>query len=138
MIGKSGKSLQQHWDIVGGIGAYKTIAMNDFPNMFYLLGPNSGSGHTSVLFSMEWYVYLGVVSPTSRCRLTLNYSSINLVIEIARPILKREALLVEVSRDAELEWCDTMQSALSKTVLTQSCSNVRLGPTGYFALWIIR
>lgn len=71
---------------------------------------------------------------TRKCRLTLEYSAINLVIEIARPILKREALVVEVSNDAELEWCDTIQSALSKTVLTQSCSNVRLDPTRVFFL----
>jgi cation diffusion facilitator CzcD-associated flavoprotein CzcO len=56
VIGRQDKSLQQHWDHVGGISAYKTVAVNGFPNMFYLLGPNSGSGHTSVLFSMEWLV----------------------------------------------------------------------------------
>ncbi|KAJ5151595.1 hypothetical protein N7492_009890 [Penicillium capsulatum] len=103
VVGKSGQSLQQHWDAVGGISAYKTIAMSDFPNMFYLLGPNAGSGHTSVLFAIE--------------------CAVNLVIEIARPILKHEAMTVEVSHDAEIDWCDTIQSALSKTVLTQSCSN---------------
>ena len=54
VIGRQNRSLQQHWDRVGGISAHKTVAVNGFPNMFYLLGPNSGSGHTSVLFSMEW------------------------------------------------------------------------------------
>jgi cation diffusion facilitator CzcD-associated flavoprotein CzcO len=49
-------SLQQHWQEVGGIEAYKTIAVNGCPNFFYILGPNSGSGHTSVLFASEWYV----------------------------------------------------------------------------------
>jgi cation diffusion facilitator CzcD-associated flavoprotein CzcO len=48
--------LNQHWDEFGGIEAYKTIAMNEFPNLFYILGPNSGRGHTSVLYSIEWYV----------------------------------------------------------------------------------
>lgn len=41
---------------MGGIEAYKTIAVNGCPNFFYILGPNSGSGHTSVLFASEWYV----------------------------------------------------------------------------------
>jgi cation diffusion facilitator CzcD-associated flavoprotein CzcO len=54
VIGRQGKSLKQHWDDQGGIGAYKSVAMNGFPNMFYLLGPNSGSGHSSVLFAIEW------------------------------------------------------------------------------------
>lgn len=54
VIGRNGQSLAQHWEKAGGIEAYKTVAMNGFPNFFYLLGPNAGSGHTSVLFAMEW------------------------------------------------------------------------------------
>ncbi|KAK4944410.1 hypothetical protein LTR66_014502, partial [Elasticomyces elasticus] len=83
VIGRRGKSLKQIWDDRGGIGAYKTVAMNEFPNMFYLLGPNSGSGHTSVLFAIE--------------------CSVNLVIRIARPILQRQASIVEQNgADAQL------------------------------------
>ncbi|KAK5790633.1 hypothetical protein VI817_007920 [Penicillium citrinum] len=103
VIGRQGTSLQQHWDAQGGIGAYKTIAVNEFPNMFYLLGPNSGSGHTSVLFAIE--------------------CSIDLVIKVARPVLKNQATAVEVCKEAETGWCDTIQSALSKTVLGRTCSN---------------
>jgi hypothetical protein len=54
------------------------------------------------------------------------YSSVNLIISIARPILQRQASIVEVSKVAEIEWCDTIQTALSKTVLTRTCSNVSL------------
>ncbi|KAF4764913.1 hypothetical protein HAV15_003344 [Penicillium sp. str.  len=103
VIGRRGKSLKQLWDDRGGIGAYKTVAMNEFPNMFYLLGPNSGCGHMSVLFAIE--------------------CSVNLAIRISRPILQRQASIVEVCKGAEIEWCDTIQTALSKTVLTRSCSN---------------
>ncbi|KAJ5766713.1 uncharacterized protein N7511_004329 [Penicillium nucicola] len=112
VIGRQGKSLKQHWDDQGGIGAYKSVAMNNFPNMFYLLGPNSGSGHTSVLFAIE--------------------CSVNLIIRIARPILQRQASVVEVSKGAEVEWSDTMQTALSKTVLARTCSNQYTDPeTGW-------
>jgi cation diffusion facilitator CzcD-associated flavoprotein CzcO len=54
VFGRGGVSLKQHWGLFGGIEAYKTVAMSEFPNLFYLLGPNSGSGHTSVLYSIEW------------------------------------------------------------------------------------
>jgi cation diffusion facilitator CzcD-associated flavoprotein CzcO len=54
VIGRKGKSLKQHWNDQGGIGAYKSVAMNEFPNMFYLPGLDSGSGHISVLFAIEW------------------------------------------------------------------------------------
>lgn len=53
-IGRQKKYLQQHRDHAGGISTYKTVAVKGFPNMIYLLGPNSGSGYNSVLFSMEW------------------------------------------------------------------------------------
>jgi cation diffusion facilitator CzcD-associated flavoprotein CzcO len=56
VLGRNGISLKQHWDSFGGIEAYKSVAMNEFPNLFYLLGPNSGRGHTSVLYSIEWFV----------------------------------------------------------------------------------
>lgn len=52
------------------------------------------------------------------------YSSIDLVIKVARPVLKNQATTVEVCKEAETGWCDTIQSALSKTVLGRSCSNV--------------
>ncbi|PVH67664.1 FAD/NAD(P)-binding domain-containing protein [Cadophora sp. DSE1049] len=103
VFGRNGISLKQHWDKFGGIEAYKTIAMNEFPNLFYLLGPNSGRGHTSVLYSIE--------------------CSVDLVIKVARPILEGRAVSIEVRKDAEKDWCKTVQEALRQTVLTRSCLN---------------
>jgi len=37
----------------GGAEAYRGVALPGFPNLFMLLGPNSGSGHTSVLVAVE-------------------------------------------------------------------------------------
>jgi cation diffusion facilitator CzcD-associated flavoprotein CzcO len=37
----------------GGGDAYRGVAVPGFPNFFMLLGPNSGSGHTSVLIAIE-------------------------------------------------------------------------------------
>ncbi|KFY69643.1 hypothetical protein V496_00049 [Pseudogymnoascus sp. VKM F-4515 (FW-2607)] len=103
VFGRNGISLEQHWAKFGGIEAYKTIAMNEFPNLFYLLGPNSGRGHTSVLYSIE--------------------CSVDLVIKVARPILEGRAASIEVRKDAEKDWCKTVQEALKQTVLTRSCFN---------------
>ncbi|KAH8178654.1 flavin-binding monooxygenase-like domain-containing protein [Sarocladium implicatum] len=102
VIGRNGVSLKQHWDDIGGIEAYRTVSLNDFPNYFYLLGPNSGNGHTSVLFAMD---------------------VANMVVKIIRPVLQRSSRSVEVKRTAELEWCTEIQSALKKTVLASGCSN---------------
>jgi len=53
VIGRNGITADQHWDGIGGIGAYNTTAMHDFPNFFMLLGPNSVTGHTSALIAIE-------------------------------------------------------------------------------------
>ena len=54
----------------------------------------------------------------------IHYSSVNVVIKITRPILSEEPIVM-VCKGAEIEWCDTIQTALSKMVLTRICSNVR-------------
>lgn len=48
----------------------------------------------------------------------------DLVIKIARPILEGRAASIEVRKDAEKDWCKTVQEALKQTVLTRSCFNV--------------
>lgn len=53
VVGRNGVTADQHWDGIGGIGAYNTTAMHDFPNLFMLLGPNSVTGHTSALITIE-------------------------------------------------------------------------------------
>ncbi len=123
VFGRNGVSLQQHWSKFGGIEAYKSVAMSEFPNLFYLLGPNSGSGHTSVLYSIEWFVH---PDPDSMYHVLIKFltSSAELILKLARPILQRRAAAVEVDQNAEKEWCKTIQGTLRKTVLTKSCSSV--------------
>ena len=36
--------------------------MSGFPNFFYVLGPNSGKGHTSAIYSIEKYDKLFLAS----------------------------------------------------------------------------
>ncbi|KAH8883255.1 FAD/NAD(P)-binding domain-containing protein [Thozetella sp. PMI_491] len=108
VFGRNGISMKEHWDQFGGIEAYRTVAMNEFPNLFYMLGPNSGRGHTSVLFSIE--------------------CSTELVIKLVRPILQGRVKEIEVTHEAERVWCNTIQGALRKTVLAQSCSSQLFNP----------
>lgn len=54
------------------------------------------------------------------------YSSADLVMRLARPILKGHASSIEVRQDAERGWCEVIQYALRRTVLTGSCSNVNI------------
>ncbi|MES1938720.1 FAD dependent oxidoreductase [Salinisphaera sp. T5B8] len=52
VIGENGVPLADIWDGPGG-KAYKGVATAGVPNWFFMLGPNTGPGHTSVLIYTE-------------------------------------------------------------------------------------
>jgi cation diffusion facilitator CzcD-associated flavoprotein CzcO len=49
--GRDGRSLDEVWQ--GSPEAYLGTTVTGFPNFFMLLGPNTGLGHTSVVFMVE-------------------------------------------------------------------------------------
>ncbi|KAJ6032760.1 hypothetical protein N7540_003492 [Penicillium herquei] len=69
---------------LGEIGAFQIVATNGFPNMFCLLGPNSGSGHTSALFSMEWLVDLS--NEIKHVKMKAYFSAVNHMIDLVSPV----------------------------------------------------
>ncbi|KAL2861236.1 flavin-containing monooxygenase [Aspergillus lucknowensis] len=123
--GRGNRSREEHWKEFGCIEAYQSIAMNGFPNFFYLLGPNSGRAHTSTLFAIENHTHL--------------------ILRVVRPILEGRASSVEVKRESEVRYNQQLQSAIEKTVFTDSCgtyfNDSRTGrnwfiyPWSSFQLW---
>ncbi|HWH33192.1 MAG TPA: NAD(P)/FAD-dependent oxidoreductase [Egibacteraceae bacterium] len=51
IFGRDGRALTEHWR--EGAQAYLGMAAPGFPNFFFLTGPNTGLGHTSMVFMME-------------------------------------------------------------------------------------
>jgi cation diffusion facilitator CzcD-associated flavoprotein CzcO len=51
IFGLGGDSLMGTWE--GSPRAYLGLSTHGFPNLFFLLGPNSGLGHTSVVLMIE-------------------------------------------------------------------------------------
>jgi cation diffusion facilitator CzcD-associated flavoprotein CzcO len=51
IIGRNGLKIQEAWR--EGIQAYLGTTTTGFPNLFFLLGPNTGLGHNSVVFMIE-------------------------------------------------------------------------------------
>ena len=49
--GRDGRSLAEVWD--GSPQAYMGTAVAGFPNLFFITGPNTGLGHTSLVFMIE-------------------------------------------------------------------------------------
>ena len=46
-----GQSLRDHWK--EGAFAYLGVTTSGFPNMFMLYGPNTNTGHTSIVYKLE-------------------------------------------------------------------------------------
>jgi cation diffusion facilitator CzcD-associated flavoprotein CzcO len=52
IIGTGGRNLGKEW-ATEGMRTHKGITVSGFPNLFFLLGPNTGLGHNSVVFMIE-------------------------------------------------------------------------------------
>ena len=53
--GAKGVELNQHWR--DGAEAYLGISVPKFPNLFLLMGPNTGLGHSSMVFMIESQIH---------------------------------------------------------------------------------
>ena len=52
IVGRDGRTLAQAW-AESGMSAYKGTTVHGFPNLFTIVGPNTGQGHTSRVFIIE-------------------------------------------------------------------------------------
>jgi cyclohexanone monooxygenase len=52
VVGRDGRTLAEEWS-AAGMSAYKGTTVHGFPNLFMMTGPNTGQGHTSVVFTIE-------------------------------------------------------------------------------------
>ena len=52
VVGRNGTTLAAHW-AAGGMRAHRGTTVPGFPNLFLVTGPNTGVGHTSMVFMME-------------------------------------------------------------------------------------
>ena len=77
--------------------AYKGTAVAGFPNLFLLVGPNTGLGHSSQVFMIE--------------------SQIAYVRDAVAHI-DRTGDVVEVREESETAWDDGVQQAMGRTVWT--------------------
>ena len=61
--GRNGESLADHFKQVG-MQAYKGATVHGFPNLFFIVGPNTGLGHSSMVFMIESQVAYAVDAVT--------------------------------------------------------------------------
>jgi cation diffusion facilitator CzcD-associated flavoprotein CzcO len=113
--GHDGRTLAAAWD--GSPEAYKGAAVAGFPNLFLLVGPNTGLGHNSIVFMIESQVdYVGDAIATMR---------------------RRGADRVEVRPEAQAAYNDEVQRLTRGTVwVSGGCASYYIDRNGRnSALW---
>src|SRR5271169_1182874 len=108
--GRNGEDLVDRWNREG-IGAHRGITVADVPNLFFLLGPNTGLGHNSVVFMIE--------------------SQIRYVADAIKPCDKLGAQALAPTRAAQDRFNDEVQRTLAHSVWnTGGCSSYYLDEHG--------
>lgn len=102
VYGRGGKSIHEFWNERGGPQAYMGTAVDGFPNFFMVEGPNTITGHWSMILVTE--------------------NMVGYIIKIIKPVLQGNARFVEPKKQATLEWADRIQRDLQRTVFVDSKS----------------
>ncbi|KAK4452006.1 hypothetical protein QBC34DRAFT_320988 [Podospora aff. communis PSN243] len=119
VVGRGGKTLKEHWAEFGGVEAYNLVAVNGFPNLFFPLGPNAATGHTSTVMTIE--------------------NAVNYSLRVIKPLLEGRAGVAEVKREAEEAYVKEIHQELDKMVwATGGCNSwykMESGATGTKKGW---
>lgn len=107
--GTDGRTLAEHW--AGSMYAYRGTSVTGFPNLFLLLGPNTGLGHNSVVFMIE-------------CQLSYLLGAL-------RHLDTTGVAAIEPLPDAQRAYNAALDRAMDGTVWTSGgCRSWYLDPTG--------
>ena len=110
LVGRTGETLAQQWQREG-MSAYKGATTRNFPNLFFLVGPNTGLGHSSMVFMIE--------------------SQIAYVVDALRTMAAQGIGAVEPRPHAQARWNDDLQRRMRRTVWnTGGCSSWYLDAHG--------
>jgi cation diffusion facilitator CzcD-associated flavoprotein CzcO len=112
--GRGGRTLDDAWQ--GSPRAHLGSTVPGFPNLFILLGPNTGLGHSSMVYMIE--------------------SQIAYVLGALREMERSGASAVEVRREAVESYNEAIEEQLDGTVWNTGCASWYLDDTGRNAtLW---
>jgi cation diffusion facilitator CzcD-associated flavoprotein CzcO len=106
--GRDGRTLDESWQ--GSPRAHLGSTVPGFPNLFMLLGPNTGLGHNSMVYMIE--------------------SQIAYVLDALATMERERAATVEVREEAVVSFNDRLEEQLSGTVWNTGCASWYLDDTG--------
>jgi len=113
--GRGGVTLNETWK--GSPSAYLGTTVHGFPNLFFLMGPGTGLGHTSVIVMLE--------------------AQLQILIGALQHMQRQKLDIIEPTKQVQDEYFDWMQQEAKGTVWTAGgCSSWYLDPNGKLtSLW---
>jgi cation diffusion facilitator CzcD-associated flavoprotein CzcO len=108
VVGRGGRDLGATWK--DGLHAYRGTTVPGFPNMYVLMGPNTGLGHNSMVYMIE--------------------SQIQFALAHLHALDASGGKTVEVTEAAERAFNEALQAKVAGTVWASGCSSWYLDANG--------
>jgi hypothetical protein len=109
--GRDGVSMREVWDSHGGMRGYNGTTFSGFPNLFMLAGPNTGIGHTSLVYMIE--------------------AQLPYIVDALERMRERRIASLEVRPDVEAAYSEMIQRKLRNSVWnTGNCVSWYLDKNG--------
>lgn len=108
IYGRAGRSLAASWQ--DGPNAYIGTTVAGFPNLFLLIGPNTGLGHNSMVFMIE--------------------AQVSYILDCLRTMKRRNVGVVEVQPEMQEAFNTELQQKMQGTVWLSGCASWYLDARG--------
>jgi cation diffusion facilitator CzcD-associated flavoprotein CzcO len=92
--GIGGLDLNEAWR--SGAEAYLGTTVSGFPNMFLVVGPNTGLGHSSMILMIE--------------------AQVNYIMQALKSIRQQKVRYIDVKKEVQQKYNETLQAELAKSV----------------------
>jgi cation diffusion facilitator CzcD-associated flavoprotein CzcO len=110
IVGRGGRTLQQA--IAERSGHYLGVTVRGFPNLYLMMGPNTGLGHNSMIFMIE--------------------AQAHLALQAIHTLREKKLAFLDVRESAQREFTDDLQAHLHRTVWSSGgCKSWYLEADGY-------
>lgn len=106
--GMGGRVLDDDWR--GGSEAYLGMSVSGYPNLLYIMGPNTGPGNISVIFYIE-----------SQLRYITGYLNY---------LRQRNSAMLDLKEATQREFNNVIQAKMQQTTWTSGCESWYLTPDG--------
>jgi len=108
ILGRDGIDLNDAWR--DGFEAYFGITISGYPNLFMLVGPNTGLGHNSIVFMIE--------------------AQVNYVMQCLKLLREKGAAAMDLRPEVQAEFNRDLQERMKRTVWASGCKSWYLDARG--------